>query len=192
MILTECAVFSAAFLAGMIAAAFTMLFAALGGASKVARAVFDFLTPLVAAGIFFLSAYLSTGGVFRFYFLAAFVLGGVAFSAVYKKCRPLLKRLILRVSVPILSLENAVARLLSPLAERLKQGKERRAKRRSEARRLRLKKREINREKSEKEKASRRKKRRLKRRIAARRRKIRAAERGGGRRGLTDPAIQSH
>ena len=137
MILTECAVFAAMFAAGGAAAMIASALLALGVASRVARAVFDFLTPLVVGAVFFFSLYFSSGGVFRLYALGAFLLGGVLARLLLKKFSPWLRRLLARALVPIKSLEMAVEKLFRPIAECLARQKEKRR----EARRVMAEKR---------------------------------------------------
>jgi len=110
----------------------------LGGASKVWRALFDFITPLAVGGMFFLSLNLSAGGVFRFYALFAFAAGGGCFYLLYRKIRPLLSAVLKRIIVPIKSLENAANERLRPLREKRERKRTKRRLRREEKRNLRI------------------------------------------------------
>jgi len=126
MILTECAVFSVMLLAGGAAAILASALLVLGGASRVARALFDFLTPPAVGAIFFLALYLSAGGVLRLYAVLAFLLGGAGARFLLKKFSPALKRLLVKASVPIKSLERGVEKLFRPVTERLEAWRRRR------------------------------------------------------------------
>lgn len=126
MILTECAVFSAMLLAGGAAAILASALLALGGASRVARALFDLLTPPAVGAVFFLALYLSAGGVLRLYAVLAFLLGGAGARFLLKKFSPALKRLLVKASVPIKSLERGVEKLFRPVTERLEAWRRRR------------------------------------------------------------------
>ena len=174
MILTECAVFSAMLLAGGAAAILASALLALGGASRVARALFDFLTPPAVGAIFFLALYLSAGGVLRLYAVLAFLLGGAGARFLLKKFSPALKRLLVKASVPIKSLERGVEKLFRPVTERLEAWRRRRLEnamrrkqKREEDRFLRAEKRE---------------KKRKKQKLLAYRKILCARGRGGARR----------
>ena len=123
MIVTECAVFFTMFTAGAAATGLATCLLALGRASNAARAVFDFLTPLVVGAAFFFALQLSSSGVFRLYAAVAFCLGEAAFYVLFKKASPYIKRLLLKAAVPIQSLENKVDKIVLPLAERVKNKK---------------------------------------------------------------------
>ena len=166
MIVGECLIFLTMVAGGVVAALLATLCITLGRASRVAECVFDFLTPLVIGAIFFFSLQISSGGVFRLYALAAFLLGGGLFRAIYRRSLPLLRRIIRRLIVPIQSLEIAISARLEPYRERREKKRAERAKRREERKALRAEARgERKREKAakalarEKEAASRRKKR---------------------------------
>ena len=147
MILAETAIFFSMLAGGFVAALIATFFNELGGAGKVARCVFDFLAPLAVGGVFFLSLYLSAGGVLRLYEGVAFFLGGGVFRFIYRRVRPCLKRLIYRLAVPIKSLERRIEERLLPLREK-------RAKRKESSREKRAQKRRLKAERREKRRAS--------------------------------------
>ena len=157
MILTECAFFTASLFAGVLAGVTATFFYRLGGASRAARAVFDFLTPLSMGALFFIAMTIAADGVFRFYALAAFFTGVLLQQAIHKKLSPRLRALARRLLAPLVSLENAlerrVERALAPLRER-------RRIRREKGRALREEKRAIKEEKRVKNALAKEKKRR--------------------------------
>ena len=138
MIRAECAIFFSMMLCGMAATAVATLFLTLGSASKVARAVFDFLTPIVVGVFFFFSLYISSSGVFRLYALLAFLIGGAVFRALYRRFRPTLKRILCRMIVPIKSLEKAISERLEPLRRHIASKRAAARERRKEKRRIRV------------------------------------------------------
>lgn len=141
MILAEAAVFFSMLAGGAAAGLIATTLLELGGASRVARCVFDFLAPLAVGAAFFFSLYLSSGGVFRLYALIAFFLGGGLFCFVYRRLRPRLKRVIYRFVVPIKSLEKRFEERLLPLREKRAKRREEGLVRRAEKRRLAAEKR---------------------------------------------------
>ena len=170
MIKAECAVFFLMLVGGGVASAVATLLLTLGGASKVWRALFDFLTPLAVGAIFFISLSISSGGSFRLYSLFAFAAGAGGFCLLYRRLRPILKVVLKKLIVPIKSLENAISERYKPIAER-------RAEKRAEKEERRRAKRAFRAEKRKKktlEKVKRRsdKKRKSKRPTSSERRKI--------------------
>ena len=178
MILTECAVFSAMLLAGGAAAILASALLALGEASRVARALFDFLTPPAVGAVFFLALYLSAGGVLRLYAVLAFLLGGAGARFLLKKFSPALKRLLVKASVPIKSLERGVEKLFRPVTERLEGLRERRLRRRLE----KATRREQKRAEARLLRAEKREKKRQKQKLLAYRKSLCARGKGGARR----------
>ena len=182
MIRTECVLFLSMMAGGCVAALVATILLTLGRASRVARVVFDLLTPLAVGAIFFYSLYLASDGVFRLYALLAFLLGGGLFRRLYRLVLPWIKKAIAALSVPIKSLENAISERLAPIRERRMQRRqiraEKRARAREERRALRLAERE---------------RRACKRRVERLRRKARAEEGKRGRYASSRSAMrQSH
>ena len=122
MILTECATFSAMLVGGVLASVAGRILFALGRASRVAEAIFDFLAPIAAGAIFFFSLRLSADGAFRVYCLAAFALGVGAERLLYGRLSPVLRRIARRIVTPLKSLAESLERraisLFSPLCEK--------------------------------------------------------------------------
>lgn len=138
MILTECAAFVSALFAGVLAGTLATFFYRLGSASRAARWIFDFLTPLSMGALYYCALFFAADGVFRFYTLAAFFLGALAQRAIHKRISPFLRAFARRIVLPIKSLEDAfeskVERVLAPLREKRNARREKRRKRREEAR----------------------------------------------------------
>ena len=140
MIRAECAVFLAMLVGGLLAGSTATLFFAFGRASRVARAIFDFLTPIAVGAIFFFSLELSAEGVFRVYALVAFLSGILLRRLIHRKIAPWERRVARKILVPIKSLEESlekrIATLLAPLRERWRARREavreKREKRRAE------------------------------------------------------------
>ena len=168
MILTECSVFFAMFFAGSAAAVLAAALLALGGASRIARAVFDFLTPLLIGAVFFFALYFSSGGAFRLYAVVAFFLGGGCVRLLLKKFSPHLKRSLCKLIVPIKSLETRVEKAFLPLAERL----EKRREKRREKKEIRLAQKQERKGERALKKEKNREKKRLKRRLAVYRKRL--------------------
>lgn len=165
MIKAECLIFLTMLAGGAVAGAVATLFLALGTASKVSRCIFDFLTPLAVGGVYLITGYLASGGVFRLYALLAFFLGGWIFRLLYRRSLPYLKRLIFLLIVPIKSLEDSIAKLLEPIRERLRRRRAIRAERREKRRMLLEEKRRKTREEREERRAARGEKREARRRL---------------------------
>ena len=151
MIANECAIFAALFCAGLLAELLSAALLTLGKGSKVARAVFDFLTPIAVGAIYFFALRFSALGVFRVYTVVAFVLGGLAARWGLGKCSPALRRFARKVVLPIKSLEESLEKRVSDRLLPLR-------KRREERRRTRLAAREEKREAREKARLLERKK----------------------------------
>ena len=181
MIAGECAVFLSMLVGGMLAAAVATFFLTLGGASKAARAIFDFLAPIAVGAIFCVVLYDASGGVFRSYALIAFGLGGYLFRLGYRKSLPTIRRIIRRISVPIKSLESRINKRLEPYRKRREERIVVRRKKREEERM----KRADDRRKREEEKArirlEKRESRENPRRLKDRRKKLRSAVKKEGR-----------
>ena len=126
MIGTEVAVFAALFGSGLGAGLLAAFLLALGGGSRVARAVCDLVTPPVVGVLFFLTLRAVANGVFRLYSVVAFLLGGALAILLARRSAPLLSRVLNRVKVPIKSLEMAVEKLFRPITECLARQKEKR------------------------------------------------------------------
>lgn len=109
MILDECLTFALTFGAGVIGGIAATFLLALGRGSRVARAVFDFLTPPVVGAIFFFALF-SSGGVLRWYSFVAFLLGGALQRLLHKKLSPFLRRAAKKLLVPIKSLTESLER----------------------------------------------------------------------------------
>lgn len=193
MIRAECLIFLSMLAGGGVAAAVATIFLTLGRASKVSRCIFDFLTPLAVGVIYLVAGYLSSGGVFRFYALLAFLFGGWLFRLLYRRSLPYIKSIIRRLIVPIKSLENKVDARLEPLREKRRKRRALRAEKRREKRIVleenRAKKRAERAAKCEAKRAKREKKRRADRERAKSRSRLKGRERSA----LTFPPIeQSH
>ena len=138
MIETEIFVFVVLFAVGLGAGVLASFFLALGTGSRVARAIFDFLTPIAAGAIFFFALRASANGVFRVYSVVAFLVGMFVAGRIVGRIAPRLSRLVLRAKVPIKSLEKKVdeawERRLAPLRERRAAKKAARAEKRALAR----------------------------------------------------------
>jgi len=152
MIGTEVAVFAALLGAGFGAGVIAAFLLALGRGSRVARAVFDFVTPPLVGVIYFFTLRAAASGVFRLYSAVAFLLGGALAILLARKSAPLFSKVFNRAKVPITSLENAVSRRLSslfaPIAQRCAARKKKRAEKRTCA---------LNEERKEKERKAREK-----------------------------------
>ena len=189
MIRTECVIFLSMAAGGAIAALLATFFLALGKASRVARAVFDFLTPIAVGGIFILSLYLSSDGAFRLYAFAAFIVGGGIFRALYLRSRPLFRKVINALVVPIQSLERRIDARLEPIRQRRATKRRERREKRLAARAVAAERRAQKRAKREQIKAEKERKKR----IARERKRARGEAREEGRYASDRPAIrQSH
>ena len=131
MIPTECATFAAMFVAGGVAGIVARLLLTLGGGSRVARAIFDCLTPFVVGAIWVYALYLSAGGVFRLYRLVAYLLGGIAAQYLLRRYSPILRRFARKVILPVKGcaegVERRVAAWTEPLRERVRERRRMRA-----------------------------------------------------------------
>ena len=193
MIAGECVVFFSMFVGGMLAAAVAIFFLTLGRASKVARAIFDILSPLAAGVIFFFSLYDVSGGVFRIYALVAFLVGGVAFRAIYMKSLPTIKRILRRIIVPMKSLENKVKSRFDPYRKRWEARMDALRKKRAEERAARIERNRQRKEERERRHLEEREKREKARRLKAYRRRLRAETKKEGRpSAAATPIRQSH
>ena len=152
MIGTEISVFVALLLSGLGTGVLACFLLALGGGSRSARAIFDFLTPLSAGAIFFFALLSFAGGVFRLYSAVAYLLGLVLGRRLVGRTSPWLSRLVKRAKVPIKSLEkkveNVAKRLFSPWVVRYAAKKAERKEKRNAARLLKEEKRKERRLKS--------------------------------------------
>lgn len=108
MILEECLTFALMFASGVIAGITATFLLLLGKGSRVARAVFDFLTPPAVGAIFFFALMLSSGGVLCWYAPVAYALGGAVQQLVHKRLSPILCCLVKKLIVPIKSLEKSL------------------------------------------------------------------------------------
>ena len=193
MIKAECLIFLTMLAGGVVAGAVAMLFLALGTASKVSRCIFDFLTPLAVSGVYLITGYLASGGVFRLYALLAFLLGGWIFRLLYRRSRPYLKKLIFLLIVPIKSLEDAMAKQLEPIRERARRRRAIRAERREKRRMLLEEKRRKAREERDARNAVRGEKRAARRRLSEAKKAKGREKKRRERSALTHPSTsQSH
>ena len=147
MILTEIAVFAACFAAGLLSGFVAAFLLTLGEGSRPARAIFDFLTPLVMGIVYFFTLRRFASGVFRLYSLVAFLLGGLLSRRILKMLSPFLRRTAKRVIVPIKSLERRVSvrvgKWVLPLKRRLSSRCDRLREKRDSVRAYRAQKRAI-------------------------------------------------
>jgi len=109
MIRTEIAIFVALFASGLGAGMLASFLLALGRGSRVARAIFDAVTPLAVGAIYFFALKGAASGVFRLYSALAFLLGGSAAWWIVGRISPYLSRAISRLKVPIKSLEDKLS-----------------------------------------------------------------------------------
>ena len=163
MIPTECATFAAMFVAGGMAGVVARALLALGSGSRIARAVFDSVTPFVVGAIWVYALYLSAGGVFRSYRLVAYLLGVGSSQYLLRRYSPILRKLSRKVILPVKACAEGVERRASawtaPLRERVSARRRRRAEVREEKRlaaRTNREKRERERARAASEKAARR------------------------------------
>ena len=135
MIGTEVTVFAALFAAGLGAGVLASFLLALGRGSRVARVIFDLVAPPAVGAIWFFTLRGVASGVFRLYALLAYLVGILAARGIVGTLSKPLSRLLLRVKVPIMSLEKKCAdrldRVLTPLRERRTARKKARAEERT-------------------------------------------------------------
>ena len=181
MIATEIAVFAACLAAGVLTGFVSAFLLTLGEGSRPARAIFDFLTPLFAGGVFFLTLHRFASGVFRLYSLFAFLLGVLLSRRVLKRLSPTIRRALKRVILPIKSLEKRLSarfgRLILPLKRRLASRRDRRREKRRVLRAAREQERK-NRQRKKSEKRDRAVALRAKKRME-KRASLRRSERAG-------------
>ena len=163
MIVDECRIFAGLFLSGFLAGGVITFLLALGGGSRAARAIFDFLTPLAVGAIYFFALYFAADGAFRVYSLIAFCFGIALWRVIFKKISPFLRRFARRIIVPIKSLEESLerrfgARLL-PLRKRLDELRKSRREKREEKKKLSLQKKAALKAKRQEEEEGRRRER---------------------------------
>ena len=108
MIVTQVVVFGVMLLAGALAGSFAFLFYFLGGGSRAARAIFDFLTPPTIGVIYFFALRWTASGVFRLFSLSAFVMGFVLQCLFLRRFSPSLRRFACKIILPIKSLEESL------------------------------------------------------------------------------------
>ena len=157
MIETEIAVFALLFAAGVLSGAVAVFLLALGRGSRVARAIFDFLTPLVMGAVYFFALRYFASGVFRLYSLIAFLLGAGVSRRVSRALSPFLRKALQKAKVPIKSLERRVScrvgALISPIKNRVKEYRLVKKEKARKARTERRQRKEILRREKQKKKA---------------------------------------
>ena len=163
MILGECGVFIKMLTAGLAAGLLARSLHILGSASRSARFVCDALIAVETGAAYFLSLYLSAGGVFRLYSLAAFLLGVFLSLSLLLRFSPFLRRFAAKALSPLLKgyrkVEKSLEKRLRPFFEKREAKRRKRHEMREAARLARQKEREDFRAKNEarKEENSRRK-----------------------------------